>query len=195
MYHASTNSNKLACCMSFKQIMFIAIASCLIGYSIAIGIYECFMGGIAANLVSDYYDYSSAINGTSTSVSIDSFPRDIYKNTKQTAIIMLVCGAFGVIAAIAAIVYGMYKNSKETFAYASFVANVIVILVPFCYCSFLTWKLHSLSGKDRNTWNEINREFIRNLERAEHLMLATVVPGVCWTVLACVMWCMNIFTD
>ncbi len=160
----------------------------LIIYSIAVGIYECYMGGLAAHIVANYYDYSASINGTNVRVSINALPRDIYSNTKTSAEVMITCGALGVIAAVIGTVYAAYVRSKSMFAGGAFLSNLIVILPPFCYCAFLTWKLHSLSDEDKYTWNSINSGFVDNLNRAEKLMICTSVFGVFWIIVAIIIW-------
>ena len=55
-----------------KELLILGFGFALVSYSVAIGIYECYMGGVAAKLVADYYDYSAPINGSSVSVAIDA---------------------------------------------------------------------------------------------------------------------------
>ena len=178
-----------------KELLILGFGFALVSYSVAIGIYECYMGGVAAKLVADYYDYSAPINGSSVSVAIDALPREIYKNTKETAYLMLLCGAGGILTAIAGLVWSAFTKSKSNFAISGAAANLAVILIPFCYSAFLTWKLHSLSSKDKDVWNSIDEEFIDNLWRAQNLMIGTCVPGVFWVIVACVMWCVSLKDD
>jgi hypothetical protein len=146
------------------------------------------MGGVAAHLVANYYDYSASINGTAVRVSINSLPRDIYANTKTSAEVMITCGALGVIVAVIGTGYAAYVRSKSMFAGGAFISNIIVILPPFCYCVFLTWKLHSMSYEDKYTWNSINSGFIDNLNRAEILMICTSVFGAFWIIVTVIIW-------
>ncbi len=176
-----------------KKSLLIVFGVALIGYSVSIGIYECYMGGSAASLVAKYYDHSVPTAPNSTvSIAIDALPRDIYKNTKETAYLMLFCGVIGVLASIATVVYSLCKQNMEEFMLGSAVSNMIVILLPFCFSAFLTWKLHSLSARDELTWDSVDTGFVDNLERGERLMIGTVVPGVFWVIAACVLWCVSL---
>ena len=159
-------------------------------YSLSVGAYELYVGGEAARLVAKYYSYSMPITGTGgpASVAIDALPRDIYKNTKETAIVMLIFGAVAVVCTVITIGYSAYTKSKETFLTGIAISNAIVIVIPFCFSAFLTWKLHSLSDADEATWDFVDRGFINNLGRAEKLLMATVIPGCVWTVIGCILY-------
>lgn len=170
-----------------QHIAICVFAIAMLLYSSAIGIYECETGGIAAKLTIEYHDYSVPIsNNSAIRIAIDAFPRDIYKNTKETAYIMLACGVIGLVGVIATVVHASLKRNLVDFAFASAITNCIVILIPFCYSAFLTWKLNSLSDADINAWDSVDTGFIDNLERAQSLMIATIVPGVIWVIIACV---------
>ncbi len=169
-------------CKIITIILFIGILS---AYSVGIGIYECFTGGIAANLVIEYYDYSMQVNGTDVRIAIDALPRDVYKNTKNLAGILIFFGAAGIICTIGALIYGAYLRSKSNALYGSILSNIIIILVPFCYTAFLTAKLHTIDNDDVEFWNSIDKEFIRGYYRAQNIMIATIVPGVVWFIIIC----------
>jgi hypothetical protein len=154
-------------------------------YSIAISIYECYVGGIAAKLISKYYNYSVAIDNSTSRIAIDAFPRDIYANTKMSAVIMIFCGSSGLIALVVSIYFMYYNRRINGMIYNLLSVNFIVILLPFCYSAFLTWKLHDLTIDDITAWNSINGEFIENLERSQNLLIATVIPGFTWCVALC----------
>jgi hypothetical protein len=170
-------------CSSTKNVLYWMLIFLLFVDNIATGIYECYMGGQSAKLIANYYDYSE------NNVSIDAYPRDIYKNTKQTATIMLLFGAFGLVCALIGSLVSIYNCNKEYFMFGSVVGNMSVIVIPFCFSSFLTWKLNSLSEKDINTWNNIDVGFVDNLHNANALMWATLIPGICWVIIGCVIMC------
>ncbi len=176
--------------MNGKQVALCSFGVALLLYSAAIGIYECEMGGIAAGLTIEYYDQSFPISeGSPIRIAIDSLPRNIYKNTKETAYVMLFCGVLGLIATIATVVYTMFKRDVEEFIIGAAASNAPVIAVPFCFSAFLTWKFHSMSDADTATWDSVDTGFVDNLARGEGLMIATVVPGVFWIIAYVVMWC------
>lgn len=176
----------MACSEKFQKYFLVCFGVALVAYSLSIGIYESYVGGEAAKLTAKYYDQSVPISpGSPIRVSIDSLPRDIYKNTKETVYIMLFCGIIGVIGSVIVIFCSALVLDREKFLLGAALANVVVILLPFCYSAFLTWKLHSLSNADEATWDSIDTGFIDNLHRAEKLLIATVIPGVFWIVVVC----------
>jgi hypothetical protein len=172
-----------------QNIAICVFAIAMLLYSTAIGIYECETGGVAAKLTIEYHDYSVPIsNNSAIRIAIDAFPRDIYKNTKETSYIMLACGIIGLVGVISTIMHAINKRNLVDFAMASAITNCIVILIPFCFSAFLTWKLNSLSDADIDAWDSVDSGFIDNLERAQSLLIATVIPGVVWSVIACVVY-------
>lgn len=178
----------MACSDKFQKYFTLCFGIALVCYSLAIGIYEGYMGGEAAQLTAQYYDTSVPISpGSPIRVSIDSLPRDIYNNTKQTAYIMLIFGIIGAVSSLVVIGYGIWIRNREKFLLGAAISNLIVILLPFCYSAFLTWKLHSLSSADEDTWDSIDYRFIDNLRRAEKLLIGTSIPGTFWAIVICVL--------
>jgi hypothetical protein len=178
----------MTCSEKFQKCFLVCFGVALVAYSLSIGIYESYVGGEAAKLVAEYYDQSVPVSpGSPIRVSIDSLPRDIYKNTKETAYIMLFCGIIGAVGSVVVVGYSAWVRDREKFLLGAALANLVVILLPFCYSAFLTWKLNSLSDADEATWDSIDTGFIDNLHRAEKLLIATVVPGSFWVVVVCVL--------
>jgi len=172
------------CSEKFRNYFLVYSGIALVVCSLSIGIYESYVGREAAKLVAEYYDQSVPVSpGSPIRVSIDSLPRDIYKNTKETAYIMLFCGIIGAVCSIIVIVYSAWVRDRDKFLLGTALASLVVILIPFCYSEFLSWKLHSLSNKDEATWNLIDTGFIDNLRRAEKLAIAILVPCVFWLVI------------
>jgi hypothetical protein len=100
---------------------------------------------------------------------------------------MLFCGIIGAVGSVVVVGYSAWVRDREKFLLGAALANLVVILLPFCYSAFLTWKLNSLSDADEATWDSIDTGFIDNLHRAEKLLIATVVPGSFWVVVVCVL--------
>jgi hypothetical protein len=176
---------------SCKLFGMILLTGMILAYSVAIGIYECNMGGIAATTVINYYDYSVPINGTNVRIAIDALPRDVYKNTKEMAIIMLISGIIGSIFALSSVVYGFCTKNKTYALIGSVATMAVVVTLPFCYSAFMSAKLSTMSSDDIALWNSINPEFINGYIRAQALLIATVVPGVVFSVLLCVTYIMS----
>lgn len=150
-----------------------------LSYNIGIGVYECFVGGSSADLITDYYDYSK------DGVAIDAFPRDIYKDTKSNAGILLGFGLLDLVVSIGTLVIWWAKCERSDVIAGVVIANGCACLIPFCYTAFLTWKVNDLSQEDIDTWNAVNPGFIRNLWRSENIMIVTLVFGVMWSVVVC----------
>ena len=174
--------------MWYKTCLQVLCVIVIIVYSIGIGVFECYIGGRSSILVSKYYDYSVPINGTS--IAIDALPRDVYKNTKDVAGVYTIFGAAGLFFCLyffGLLIYNKLAAEVSKMHFISVVtgANASVIILPFCYSAFITWKLHSLSDSDINTWDTVNPEFIQLFKYSEKLMIATVVPGCLWVIAAC----------
>jgi hypothetical protein len=179
---------------NFKKLCYIGVFALFAAYTIGLSIYEIYTGGKAAALVARYYDYSGKINGTNIAIAIDSYPRDIYKNTKTTAGLLLGFPLFAFCIAIVGVCMGVYKKEAVLAYVAVLAAHMMVVLPQFCYCAFLTWKLHSLSSSDVDTWNFIDTGFIANLYHAQNILIASVFPIIAWCIvgfLAYVMSCID----
>lgn len=184
MLYQVAPSNSCNC----KKVLIVLGITLLACYNLAIGIYEVKVGGDAAKLVADYYDYSYQFPNITLSIAIDALPRDIYKNTKDTAGTMITFGVIAICLQVWALVLSACKADFEQM-YWSFAADLSAVVAPFCLAAFLTWKVHSLSSKDIATWDAIDPLFIENLWRMQSILIATLVPGVIWTVVACFIYC------
>lgn len=176
--------------MWYKTVFEVVAVITLMVYTVGIGVFECYIGGRSASLVSEYYDYSVPINGTSISIAIDALPRDVYKNTKDVASTYLIFGVLGILGVLCFIVCFTYSKlvgeiNKSYLILVVAASDAAAVLVPFCYSAFITWKLYSLSDNDIKTWDTVNPEFIQLFRYSEKLMIATVVPGCFWAVVAC----------
>lgn len=172
------------CSEKFRKYFLVCSGIAIVVCSLSIGIYESYVGREAIKLAIEYYDQSVPVSpGSPIRVSIDSLPRDIYKNTKETAYIMLSCGIVGTVGNIIVIVYSAWVQDRKKFLLGTALASLVVILIPFCYSEFITWKLYSLSDKDEATWNLIDTGFIDNLRRVEKLAIVMLVPCVLWLVI------------
>ncbi len=176
-----------------KQCQAVLLSAFIIAaviYTCGVGVYEIEVGGSSAALIAKYYDYSTPLNGTSVRVAIDALPRDIYANTKTVAGLMITFGVLGVASLVGIIVYACIKQQKDIMYYTA-VSNVCVVLLPFCYASFITWKLHSLSQDDKDTWNAVDAGFINNFYEVQKILILTCIPGGIWLMIGCAIWIMS----
>jgi putative flippase GtrA len=184
-------NNVVKNCRYGLKVVFAIAVTC---YSVGFGIYEAYLGGRSAHLVVQYYDYSISVPNSTLSVAIDALPRDIYKNTKENAGLLLTFGLIGVLGTIVAVGFLFWKE-KESAVLSLSVANASVTLIPFCYSAFLTWKVHSLSTRDKETWDSVDPNFVKLLWKMEDVMIATVVPGVFWLIVACIVGAQSRWND
>ena len=149
-------------------------------YSICVIIYCIDLGARNAKLVAEYYDYSS--DGTPR-VSIDSFPRDIYKNTKDSAVLFLVCAVFALLFLIGFVISEFYKRDEIS----AMCVLVIVMFLGVCGYSgaFLSWKYNDLSDADRNFWNSIDPRFVKNLHDGFTVAMLNIPNMILFAALLC----------
>lgn len=143
--------------------------------NIGLAIYQIVIGGQSAKLVAEYYDYSLPINGTNVRVSIDSLPRDVYKDLKNAAVIFLITGVVGVVGSVA----GLIKKQNELIYFA----NLILVSLPFCYAAYLVWKFRSISSDDATVWNNVNTRFIGMLKKSIGILVTTSIGAFVWLIL------------
>jgi hypothetical protein len=177
-FYGNTNEARFREYSKCKSFALSLLVTALCMYSFGIGVYECYLGSVSVRLVSEYHGYSAEI-GNST-ISINSFPRDIYSDTKTNAALMIFCGSTGIIMVLLSLWMLCYTKKFMIFLVCLIVANISVIVIPFCYATFLTWKYNSMSSNDKIIWNNVDTGFIDNLKHSQDLLIATVVPGVVW---------------
>jgi hypothetical protein len=176
----------------YKQKLLIFLTILTIIYNIAIGIYECAIGGEAAKLTVKYYDSSFEISNTSNiRISIDSLPRDLYKDIKNTSVLLIVCSCLALILQIGSFAHFMMYRNQLTFNYSTFFSNAFIVIAPFCNSAFLTWKLHDMSQQDIDTWNLIDEGFINILEKNLSILIVTVFPFFTYFIIFICVMCSN----
>lgn len=135
-------------------------------------------GGTAASLTIKYYSYSALIPNTTISVAIDALPRDVYKNVKTDAVILLISASTGAICFLG-LLYCILFGGKEGFDYIYVILFLFVACVtfmPFGYNSFMTWKNSTLSETDRSVWDSVDGRFMELFSDAGTI-LGLTAPG------------------
>lgn len=160
-------------------------------YTLGILLSELILGGKAARLILNFYDFE--LGG----IAIDAFCRDIYKDTKNIAINFLVVGGIGMIVLLVAFIYFMcYKiqencwNCQPFFPDASdsnaldtapVICNFMTTFMAVGLCGFVTWKVHSLSSECSDFWNtKVSPDFIHLFESTKSLLIISGIGAGSW---------------
>jgi len=160
-------------------------------YTIGILLSELILGGRAARLIVNFYDFE--LNG----IAIDAFCRDIYKDTKNMAIVFLLVGGIAVLVVLVSFIYFMcykiqancwscqpfFPDSDDTNVLntAPLICNFMVTIVTLVKCGFLTWKVSSLSSECSDFWNmKVSPDFIHLFESTKSLLIVSGIGGGCW---------------
>jgi hypothetical protein len=180
-------------------------------YTIAVILAEIVIGGQAAHLVLQYYDFEL------NHISIDSFCRDIYKDTKNLAQTYLIVGCGCMLLCLAGFIWFLYWRFNATARSECFSADLqpcvpacdgadgcmILDLAPIfgsffstvtalAYGAFLTWKRHSLSHECADFWNtSVSPDFLLMFHYAEKLLIATGVVGGFWVIVGSIGVCLS----
>jgi len=154
-----------------KRLDVLAVVSDL--YSMGIAIFHFYMGGTALDLIITHYD-TSVPNG-SVRVNLESLPRDIYSDTEDTAILLLICAFFTMLALFYSI-YHKCKNLWDDAFIGSFLALGAVSVAPLGLGLYLMWKSHSISDADRLVWDNVDTGFMDLIDTSPTLVGLTA-PG------------------
>ncbi len=173
-----------------RKIFVLTITALIYGFSI--GVYEFYFGGEVTRLIELYRDaVIPADDSFYFGISIRHFPGDLYKDMTILAPVMFIIGSSSILVSIVVVSYNLYYKELDEFAKSVIALNLLVILLPFSFCVYLTIKLHSLSVNDIELWNFIDARFVENLRISEKLMFGTGVPGLVFLILSFVLHRMN----
>ena len=174
-------------------------------YTLGILLSELILGGKAAHLILNFYDFE--LGG----IAIDAFCRDIYKDTKNMSINFLVIGGIGMIVIVVCFIYFMcykiqancwdcqpfFPDSNDTSAFdtAPIICNFMATFMAVGLCGFVTWKVHSLSSECADFWNmKVSPDFIHLFESTKSLLIVSGIGGGCWVFGLTVFFCYVFFS-
>ena len=170
-------------------VLYISLA-----YTLVVASYEMIWGVEAASVISDRYDYSYNIPNTTISISIDALPRDVYKDTKALASILLTMSACSFMLSALAIASICWKRCRSQIPNAWWpnelfvaLATVAVSMLPFAYGAFILWKYDTMSEQDKTTWNNVDSRFMHVFSQSEPLLIMTAFPFAFWFIVCVVL--------
>lgn len=159
-------------CVTFCLLMLLIICT------LKIGMYECYVGGIGANLVIKY----------GTDLTIENVPFDLMSDTKTYASSYIGCGAGGIIILLVSVLYFfIYRNHVSS--EACLITGLIISNIAVCIAvvpAVLTVSDLNAVRRDVDAvdlWNKIDPDIIGNMYRSESVMYMTLVPACLWSVL------------
>jgi hypothetical protein len=165
-----------------------------LAYTLLIASYEMVWGVEAANIIRDRYDYSYNIPNTTVYISIEALPRDVYKDTKALASILLTMSACSFVCSMMAIAGICWKTLRSKIPNAWWPNEVIVGLanfsasmLPFAYGAFILWKYDTMSEEDKTTWNNVDSRFMHLFSQSEPLLIMTAFPFAYWSIVCIVL--------
>uniref|UniRef100_A0A6C0CMP8 Uncharacterized protein n=1 Tax=viral metagenome TaxID=1070528 RepID=A0A6C0CMP8_9ZZZZ len=148
----------------------------------------------AASVISDRYEYSYNIPNTTISISIDALPRDVYKDTKALASILLTMSACSFLVSGVAIASICVKNFRSRMPNAWWPNELLVAMstfavsmLPFAYGAFILWKYETMSEQDKTTWNNVDSRFMHVFSQSKPLLIMTALPFAFWSIVCTVL--------
>jgi len=174
-------------------ILGLALYTALV-YVLVVASFEMMWGVEAASVISDRYDYSYNIPNTTISISIDALPRDVYKDTKALASILLTMSACSFLVSAVAIVSICSKSCRSQMPNAWWpnellvaISTFAVSMLPFAYGAFILWKYDTMSEQDKTTWNNVDSRFMHVFSQSEPLLIMTALPFAYWSIVCIVL--------
>jgi len=160
-------------------------------YTLGILLSELILGGKAARLIVNFYDFE--LGG----IAIDAFCRDIYKDTKNMAVVFLLVGGIAMLMMLVCFIYFMcYKIQANCWSCQPFfpdsdesnlvdtgplVCNLMAVITAVGKCGFITWKVYSLSSDCSDFWNmKVSPDFIHLFESTQSLLIISGIGAGSW---------------
>ena len=161
-------------------------------YIVGTSVYEAILGGKAAAVVASYYDYSYPIPNSTVTIAIDALPRDVYKDTKTVAGILLSMGIAALVCSLGALCVSWcpcFPNTRAWFpnALALGFASGFMAILPFSYAAFVVWKYNSMSQADKTLWDSVDVRFMQVFSEMYKILIITAVPFGAWLVVGVIM--------
>ena len=169
-------------------VFYIALA-----YTLVVASYEMMWGVEAASVISDRYHYSYNIPNTTVYISIEALPRDVYKDTKALASILLTMSACTFLLSSVAIASICWKKCRSQMPNAWWPNELFLALstfsmsmLPFSYGAFILWKYDTMSEQDKTMWNNVDPRFMHVFSQSEPLLIMTAFPFAAWSIVCIV---------
>ena len=155
-----------------------------LAYTLIVASFEMVWGVEAASVIADRYDYSYNIPNTTVYISIEALPRDVYKDTKALASILLTMGSLSLTIGAGTLVFICYPKKCSPWwpnELLTGLSSFFTSMLPFAYGAFVLWKFKTMTETEKSVWDDVDPRFMQVFSRMEPLLILNGLPFGVWT--------------